>query len=80
MLWTFEMASAGSVNVVDSATGATLMRVYDLHSIAKPVRILVSGRRWLQDTSKRKLAEFFIFFAPPPPPFLFTRVPPSLTR
>jgi len=23
-------------------------------------------RRWLQDTSKRKLANFFIFFAPPP--------------
>ena len=23
-------------------------------------------RRWLQDTSKRKLADFLIFFAPPP--------------
>jgi len=25
-------------------------------------------RRWLQDTSKRKLADFSIFFAPPPLP------------
>jgi len=35
------------------------------------------GRRWLQDTSKRKLADFLIF---PPPPFLFPRVNPRLTR
>jgi len=35
-------------------------------------------RRWLQDTSKRKLAVFLIFFAPPL--FLFPRVNPRLTR
>jgi len=31
---TFEMASAGSVKVVDSATGATLMQVYRLTAIS----------------------------------------------
>ena len=40
--------------------------------------LLGCGRRWLQDTSKRKLADFWIFFAPPP--FLFPRVHPRLTR
>jgi len=35
-------------------------------------------RRWLQDTSKRKLADLLIFFAPPP--FRFPRVHPRLTR
>jgi len=35
-------------------------------------------RRWLQDTLKRKLADFWIFFANPP--FLFPRVHPRLTR
>jgi len=34
--------------------------------------------RWLQDTSKRKLADFSICYAPPP--FLFPRVYPRLTR
>jgi len=38
----------------------------------------VLRRRWLQDTSKRKLADFSIFYAPPP--FLFPRVYPRLTR
>jgi len=35
-------------------------------------------RRWLQDTSKRKLADYLIFFAPPP--LMFPRVYPRLTR
>jgi len=40
-------------------------------------RIHFAGRRWLQDTSKRKLADFLISLRPP---FLFPRVLPSLTR
>ena len=32
--------------------------------------------RWLQDTSKRILADFSIFYAPPPPPSCF----PGFTR
>ena len=36
------------------------------------------NRRWLQDTSKRKLADFLIFLAPPA--FPFPRVNPRLTR
>jgi len=35
-------------------------------------------RRWLQDTSKRKLADFFDFLCNHP--FLFPRVYPRLTR
>ena len=41
-------------------------------------RSCIRRRRWLQDTSKRKLADFSIVFVPPP--FLFPRVHPRLTR
>jgi len=37
-----------------------------------------SKRRWLQDTLKRKLADFFFFFRAFPS--LFPRVNPRLTR
>ena len=42
------------------------------------VEDLETLRRWLQDTSKRQIADILIFFSPPP--FLFPRVHPRLTR
>jgi len=47
-------------------------------SFPMPLVFIVCRRRWLQDTSKRKLADFWFFL--PPPPFLFPRVYPRLTR
>jgi len=41
---------------------------------ALPMGCGAPHRRWLQDTSKRKLVDFFLFFSHPPPPL---PVPPG---
>ena len=47
-------------------------------SLEQALPVAIPHRRWLQDTSKRKLADVLIVFVPPP--FLLPRVHPRLTR
>jgi len=46
------------------------------------VRVKRNLRRWLQDTSKIKLADLLIFFAPPPLPVSpgFPEVDPTIDK
>jgi len=60
----------------------TLAREHECWRESALLRQLVGrllSRRWLQDISKIKLADFSIFFAPPPP-LPVPRVYPRLTR